>query len=314
MPITPQPGWMIDPNNPNGVVKISGYEAPVETPDDSDFPDLPPELQGGAAGHGLPGGSLYVPRKGGGGAPTGPVFSETQAEKALGLGIPRSEWGDYFGDPGYTFTNKNGAVIRGATTPSTASRVNRPVFSQNDLGGASSAGGGLDEFDDRTDAEKERDTYLSTQPKPQTEEEILAKKTEQAKSRIQANENYYASLLGDQQRTNQLRERETNAQLVMSGLAGSSEAGTKTFETMDKNNLANQKILAEKAVNLANIYADIQDSVEEELKQQKEDYIGGLDKRVEIEGAREKKASDSITLLAKSGFDFEKNRQSKTKK
>lgn len=290
MPITPLPGWMIDPNNRNGVVQIPGYKPPVssEPPPRNDTPygSMDPDI------------ATYEP--------TTPIPGETPqqtaariAEKPFALAGGRSGGGGAAAE-----------VASKATLSSTNARINRPVFSQNDVGGASTTGGGSDGIDDRTDAEKERDTYLSTQPKPQTEEEILAKKTEQAKGRIKANEDYYASFLGDQQRTNQLRERETNAQLVMKGLAGSSEAGTKTFETLDRNNADNKKILAAKAVELSNIYADIQDSVDEELKKQKEDYVGSLDKRVEISQEHAKKASDNITLLAKSGFDFDSIKKS----
>lgn len=205
--------------------------------------------------------------------------------------------------------------------PATGKYVSRPASSlkrtvnsslgQNSLLGASTVGtgdktSGSDAiFGYEDEVQKRAQDYLESSFKaPETEEQILARKTEQAKNRIQSNKDFYASLLTDQAKVNEQRTRETNAQAVLRGLSGSSEAGTMFERTGEENNRANRKILAEQAVALEEIYSDIQNSAQEEFIQQKEDaYKSATDIIARREAVKTKAVAD-ITTLAKSGFDF----------
>ncbi len=193
-----------------------------------------------------------------------------------------------------------------------ASSLNRPITSapkQNMIGGGVGTGSGSLGSDaligGETSAEKTAREYLDNSFKtPETEADIVARKTAEASSRIQANKDYYASLLSGQATVNDQNTRDTNARAVLNGLSGSSEASTMATETATKNKGANDKILAQQNLALENIYKDIQDSANAEATNQKQDAYKSATDILARKDALKTKAVTDITTLAKSGFDF----------
>lgn len=195
-----------------------------------------------------------------------------------------------------------------------SSVVNRPVnnslrqnvVSTNSVG--SSGGGSIGGealLGSETEAEKRAREYLDSSFKaPEDEATIIARKTAEASSRIQANKDYFASLLGEQGKVNDQRNRETNARAVLSGLSGSSEAGTMAENTGNVNKADNQKILAQQQVALENIYKDIQDNAHAEFDNQKQDAYKTATDILARKDELKTKAVTDISMLAKSGFDF----------
>lgn len=177
------------------------------------------------------------------------------------------------------------------------------VVSKDSIG---SSGGAVDDLlGGESEAQKRAREYLEGSFKaPEDEATILARKTEQAKSRIQANKDYFTSLLGETEKVNDLRTRETNARAVLSGLSGSSEAGNMAENTAIVNKQEKNKVLAQQAVALENIYKEIQDSAHAEFEDQKDEAITNAKGVITMSEATREKAIKSITTLSKSGFDF----------
>lgn len=190
-----------------------------------------------------------------------------------------------------------------AQTPNSVSSANTSSTGvDTSTTGTDVAGGGTD---GSTDAEKKAQDYLdSSLQTPETEDQIIARKTAEASDRIQANKDYYQSLLTDQAGVNDLRTRETNANSVLNGLSGSSEAGNAAVVTATKNSQANAGINAQQNVALQAIYKDIQDSAYTELQTQKSDAYKSATDILARKDANKTKAVNDITTLAKSGFDF----------
>jgi len=333
MAITPQAGYMVDPNNPNGVIKISQYqkqqaENPSPTPTGQVLGDSTQYVEG-----------TNVPLRndqqsnpsGYNGTPDNPTTEQSIARSGGGSSAPVRNPGEsasayaerilnspFFLAGGNVDVDKSAFVI----DPTTGKYVARSSASfnrnglapkQNSLTGASTIGGGNSSIGSdalmggETEAQKRAREYLDNSFKtPESEEDIIKRKTEEAKSRIQANKDYFQSLLTDQQGVNDLRKRETNARAVLSGLSGSSEAGNMAFDTEIKNNQANEKIRAQQVMALEEIYADIQNSAIEEARNQKDDAYKTATQILDRKEKNKEKAVADLTLLAKSGVDIEK--------
>lgn len=155
--------------------------------------------------------------------------------------------------------------------------INRSIRSatgtDQNVGGASNISaptGGVGTLsDNRTQAEKDASVYLdSTFTPPKTEAQIIADRTEQSKGKIQALNEYYASQKENLAPVNEMRTREANAQAVLRGLSGSSEAGTIADVAAKKNEVASNAISADYANKMADVYQGIQDFAHTEAKAQ----------------------------------------------
>lgn len=243
-----------------------------------------------------------------------PQQTTEQRERALrDAGLSPAQQEGVRSGTGYTPSNPSLSYYSptGGAMATPPAPVNRPIYTPtptpNSVSGAnttsvsSSGGSGIE-----TEAEKQAREYLDTSfQKPKTEEELIAEKTERAKSLIQSKKDYYQSLLGEQAGINDVRTRETNARAVLNGLSGSSEASTMVTETADKNSKANAKIRAEQNVALEEIYYNIQNSAKEEARQMREDATKSATDILTRKENSKTKAVAEVSTLAKSGFDFE---------
>lgn len=199
-------------------------------------------------------------------------------------------------------------VMRSASSPTGSASA-----SQGDVSGAGATsssmsryglgGGGL------SPEEEELTRFLEKPEKPKSEADILAERTQQAQAEINAiNENYNNSLI-EQGRVNDLRSAETNAQSVLSGLTGSTEAGQRAFTTAGLNAQDNRKIQGERALALATLYRGIQNDARTEARQQQQDYrTNAKDALTSMSARREKnvaKAEKDVISLASAGTTVE---------
>ncbi len=188
-----------------------------------------------------------------------------------------------------------------ATTP-----VNRSIIgSQNSLGGANISGSYNDNGTDfRTQAEKDAQSFLDTQAPPKTEEQLVKEKTDASKGLIDSLNGLYDTKLSDQAKTNELNSAETNAQSVLRGLMGSTEAGNRAVAASERGNKANAGILAEKQTALQNIYTKIQtDAKTEAYTQLQNAKVDAKDVLARAEADRTK-AVENVKILAGAGFDL----------
>lgn len=184
---------------------------------------------------------------------------------------------------------------------------------QNQLGGASNSSSPY--YSRYSQSEQQASDYLNTFEKPKTEEEILAEKTKNAQGEIDAVNRYYESLLLDQSRVNDTREREANAQSVLQGLSGSTEAGARKVQAENISAGENAKIQAARGAQIQGIYRQIQteayNAAQTERTNARESATGILN-RAEARTAKEEaamlaqqqKGIENAKLLASSGIDL----------
>ncbi len=203
-------------------------------------------------------------------------------------------------------TGGGGTALKSASlaTPS----VNRSILgSQNSLSGANISGSYQDSgVDYRSQAEKDAQAFLDGQPtKPKTEQQLVEEKTAASKGLIDSMNSLYTSRLADQGKTNELRTRETNAESVLKGLSGSTEAGNRAIGASDKNAKANQAILTEQQAKLQEIYTKIQTDAHDEA------YKLGQDAKTDAKDvlaraeANRTKAVENVKILSGAGFDLD---------
>lgn len=198
-----------------------------------------------------------------------------------------------------------GSSSASVSSSSTPTSINRPIYgAQNSLEKANTAGSTTTTKDGRTQAEKDAEEYLNVFVKPKTEEEIIAEKTAAAAGLISSTKDYYAGLLSDRAKVNEQNTAETNAQSVLSGLMGSSEAGNRAKDTGEKNLQANKRIMEEQALKLSGIYTDISNSARTELTAQKADARASATDILARKEKNQAKAVEDVKLLASSGFDL----------
>lgn len=210
------------------------------------------------------------------------AFKSSFAKQALGGSIPS------------IYTNQ--PSVFGAPAGTSATQ-------QNNVAGV--AGGGLRSrygTQDELDAE----SYLGSFKAPETEEQIQARKLKENQSRIDSINNYYQELVYGQQRVNEQSDREANAQAVLSGLQGSTEAGGMMRESQQRGQREIGKIQAEKTMQIQQLYADIQRDAYTAYRDQLSDARQSAGDVLAMRDAREQKASSQAQLLAQSGIDMEK--------
>ena len=179
-----------------------------------------------------------------------------------------------------------------------------PAIQQNAVSGGMSTGVsryGLGS----TDAEKQAEDYLSTFEKPKTEQELAAEKTKGAQDVINSiNENFNNALL-DQSRLNDQRSSETNAQSVLSGLSGSTEAGTRAMQTGAFNTQENKKLYDQKALALSTLYNQIRNDAATEARQSRLDARTSAESVLARKEANTTKAEKSVQQFAQTGATFD---------
>lgn len=200
------------------------------------------------------------------------------------------------------------SMASGAVTPTPT--INRPVtsaYTQNSLSGANTAGGGLDtsSTDYRTQAEKDAQSYLDTYTPPRTEQQILDEKTARSRNLITSLEDLYKSKVSNQEEVNKQRSAEVNAQSVLSGLSGSSEAGARAIGASEKNAAATGAILAEKQVKLQEIYSNIQKEASTQFATEKTDARANAKDILANAEVKRTRAVENVKILAGAGFDLD---------
>jgi hypothetical protein len=244
-----------------------------------------------------------------------PTFTSTMPDSRAKLpGETDAQYKSYIQNQNFKFAGGDSASasISSFSEPSsTSSAINRPVltsaYKQNSLSGAG-IGSGIDDF--RTKEEKDAEDYLDGSfTKPKTEEEIIQERTNSAKGIITSLNDFYDQQLKEQGEVNKQREAETNAQSVLSGLMGSSEAGSRAIAATEKGAQANKGIQAERNMKLQEIYTNIQNNAKAEAKDQRnEARLNAQDILARSEQKRQK-ATEDIKILAGAGFELDTIRQ-----
>jgi hypothetical protein len=200
-------------------------------------------------------------------------------------------------------------IPQAPVTTSASSPSGSTSAPQGDVSGAgttTSAGGGYSRYTaGMTDAEKQMQDYLDNPIAPKSEAQILSEKTSQAQDQVNNINNVFNSQLLDQSRANDQRSAETNAQSVLNGLTGSTEAGQHAFQTTALNNQDNAKIQNQKALALSTLFQQIKNDAATEARQQAQDYrTNATSALASISARRDKntaKAKENIVTLASSG-------------
>lgn len=325
--ITPGYGYKVDPTNPNGVVRdvnvdlsagapIPDASKPASTMNVNDpvfgskvapTVNTPSDLAANATAKAT--GTPVAPA----GQTVAPLATPVGAPPKGTTGVPRVNVAPgYYQDetgkispvnpPAGYHRNPDGTVV--ADTAPIKREIYAPGTVQNTTPSASSTstssiGGGAG-MDNRTQAEKDASSYLDTSfQAPKSEEQIVTERTAAAKDRIAALNDYYASQKANLAPLNEMRTREANAQAVLRGLSGSSEAGTLTETALAKNAAASNAIAAEHAMKMADLYSGIQDFAHNEaIRQKTEATSNAKDVLARGETAR-KVASDHLITIAK---------------
>lgn len=315
MSITPQPGWIVDPTNSNGVVRDTQVDAngmpttsrnttPTGGALSSTGPISAPPAQylDPATGRQLPVGS---PQPGPQHGPTPGVPRITNIapgyyQSPEGLILPVNP-------PAGFHRTSTGEVIQDAapisrmiTNPGTTQNVGIPGASNDTPVSRSTVGMSQEEID----AERYLDTSFE---KPKTRDEIIAERTLQSRGRIDAAKEFAATQRANLAPLTEMRSREANAQAVLRGLSGSSEAGT-LAETATKRNINDQNaIAAEENMKLMDIYSGIQDFADRESIRQKEVASGTAKDILQRGVTARKEALTHLETIAKlPAFDLEK--------
>lgn len=155
-----------------------------------------------------------------------------------------------------------------------------------------------------TQGQTDAAAYLDNFQAPETEDQIIARKTKEAADSIKTSKDLYASLTSDQGTANDLNTRETNARSVLGGLQGSSAASSAAVATADQNAQKLKTLKAQGASDLQTIYKGIQDSAYTEAEAQKNDATASAKDILARKDTNRTQATADITTLAKSGFDF----------
>ncbi len=215
----------------------------------------------------------------------------------------------YFANSGGSSSSPDAVAFAAKTAASTAlPGVSRAIIgTQNSSQGANTTGSyGDGGTDFRTQKEKDAQAFLDGANKPpKTEQELIDEKTAASKGLIESLNGLYDTKLADQAKTNELNTAETNAQSVLRGLQGSTEAGNRAVAASTANNKANASILAEKQTALQNIYTKIQTDAKTEAYTQNQNAKADAKDVLARADADRTKAVENVKILAGAGFDLE---------
>lgn len=212
------------------------------------------------------------------------------------------------GSSGPTYPSSPSSQASPTPAPtSAAAQTGSASAPQGDVSGAgTTAGGTYSRYAAGGAGVSPEEDYLNRQFKqPESEEEIFNKRMQQAQSEANAIADVYNAQLVEQNRMNEMRSAETNAQSVLSGLTGSTEAAGAMGRTMAVNAQDNAKIQAQKGLALVTLYNNIRKDAITEARQQKLDAKTAAE---DVLARREKdktKALADVANLFKSGVTFD---------
>lgn len=164
----------------------------------------------------------------------------------------------------------------------------------------------------------EAENMLLNPVQPKTEEEIRFEKTKAVQSEIDSLNNYYDTLMtrrvDEEQVLGEKRDKQTNAMSVLSGLAGSSDATTKSRETSEYNtkqvSQAKNEVESQRAVAINEILSGIREESVEEAKQSRLESRESAETAIALREQKTQKMIDNVALLAGNGVTFEGLKQS----
>lgn len=152
-----------------------------------------------------------------------------------------------------------------------------------------------------TKTEQQADDYLNTFQKPESENQIVARKTAAAQGQIDALNRHYDNLLGEQKVINEGRDRSTQAVNVMSGLAGSTEANVQQGKTTTLNQADNKRIQDERNLQIQTLLTGIRTSAVKEAQEARTEARLSAQAVMENRAKRQTEAVGQLTQLAQSG-------------
>lgn len=288
--ITPNPGYIVDPNNSNGVIRDPNISTADLNAGNVATPKAPTAETNPVAGYGQAPTAETNPVAGGG----APIIPPGMYQDKTGKVVPV--------DPPTGYHRTSAGDIVQDTSPVINREVYNPGTTQNMSPNASTgmpSTTGSSNYDTSSPAEKAAKDYLDTTLQtPKTEEQIIADRTAQSKDRIKALNDYYLSQKESLAPVNDMRLREANAQAVMRGLSGSSEAGALTADAMTKNATASKAIEADHAMKMADLYSGIQDFAHNEAIRQKSDAMSSAKDILARKEENFKIASDHLATIA----------------
>ena len=147
--------------------------------------------------------------------------------------------------------------------------------------------------------------YLNTFEEPKTEEQIQQEKIKSAQDEINSINSYYNTLLEEQAGVNKKRESEVNAQSVLMGLSGSTEAGGRAEEAIGKGAKENRAIMAEKTMTVNKILSDIRKEASTEAQSQRENARMSAKDIMDLRETNRTKTGERVIALAGSGVTID---------
>lgn len=178
-----------------------------------------------------------------------------------------------------------------------------------DAGRVSRYGGGSLDSQGLSQQELLLQQYLENPTPPKTEEQLVDEQIGGAQELVNSIQQNFNNQLEEQSVVNRQRSAETNAQSVLSGLGGSTEAGNRAVQTTERNAQSNKQINDQRQVQLLSLYNSIKNDARTEARQQERDYrtnaTGAL---ASISARREKnfaKTVSEVVALGKEGTTIE---------
>ncbi len=136
---------------------------------------------------------------------------------------------------------------------------------------------------------------------PQSEDDLITQKTKQAQDQIASLNKYYDTLRDEQMVTNAKNSRSTDSISTLTGLAGSTEAGTAAAATSKANDRALGAVEAERTAKIQSVLSDIRTSAVEEAKQSRLEARQSEQDRIAYREKSQADAVSHLSTLAKAG-------------
>jgi hypothetical protein len=154
------------------------------------------------------------------------------------------------------------------------------------------------------------ETFLNTFKPPETREQITERKRQEAQGLIDSLNKTYDDQVAEKRKVGDERLSIDNAASVLSGLMGSTEAGTNRKATLDANDKEIQAVNNKRALDLSTVYHSISSEAETEAREQLADATRSAEAVIARRTASQTKAIDSLKQMASGGlvdFDAFKN-------
>lgn len=191
-----------------------------------------------------------------------------------------------------------------ATTPATTTPTPTTATTPTQTG-TTTTGTDSGYYPRYTPAEQSASDYQNTFTKPRTVDEIAQEKAKQSQSQIDALNNYYNSLLQEQNVVNEKRNRSTSAVSTLTGLAGSTEADVAQQTTSAVNQRENKAIENQRAVAITSVLSKINEDAQKQANEEKANARLDAETILANRKTRQEEAVKNLTTLAKSGITAE---------